>query len=278
MAHVDLSQLPKPDFGVAKTFDACLDGWLRLAVQEIPEFDATVEADPIRRLCRVGAYRESVARRDFEEALWQTLLAYAAGSNLDHVVALVNVQRKDGEGDDALRQRALVARGYSVAGPEDAYRALSAAVSGVYDVNPVRSAPGTVTVHVLGTGDEGEPAVASDALVAEVAAVLNPATVRPQTETVAVAKASILEYDITAMLELAEGPGTAGVLADAKASVEAFALARIHVGESVPATGVAAALYVPGVESAAIAIPVADVAVTAGQAPVLRTLTITESP
>ncbi len=45
-------------------------------------------------MLQVGAYRELLLRRQFQDAALQLFVAYAGGSNLDHLGALVGLPRR----------------------------------------------------------------------------------------------------------------------------------------------------------------------------------------
>jgi hypothetical protein len=96
---------------------------------------ALIDSDPVMKVLQVAAYRELLLRRAVQDAALQNFVAYATGTALDHLAALVAVARlvvtpadpvtgatAVMETDDALRQRIVLApEGFSVAGPELAY-------------------------------------------------------------------------------------------------------------------------------------------------------------
>ncbi|MEL0625209.1 baseplate J/gp47 family protein, partial [Marinomonas arenicola] len=77
-------------------------------------------------------------------------LAYATGTNLEHLSALWGVSKQDGESDDRLRSRTQLAlEGFSTAGPFGAYVYHSlAADSRVKDVAVSSPSAGQVLVSV----------------------------------------------------------------------------------------------------------------------------------
>lgn len=61
--------------------------------------------DPAYKLAETLAYVLFIGQQQANAAIRDSLLAYAAGSNLDHLAALVNIVRLEGESDDTLRLR-----------------------------------------------------------------------------------------------------------------------------------------------------------------------------
>ena len=125
-----------------------------------PEFNALIPSDPAYQILLVAAYRETLLRQTLNDKFKARLLAFATGSDLDHVAAsqAVPVERLEGESDAAFRARLVLApEAYSVAGPIGAYiyHALSAH-SGIKDVsawNP--GIGGRVNVAVLSKTGNG---------------------------------------------------------------------------------------------------------------------------
>ena len=138
------------------------------------------------------------------------MLAYARGSNLDHLGALMGVARlqldpgvpAEGipptmESDEDLRRRIQLApEGFSVAGPEGAYifHALSAD-GDVLDASATSPTPGSVVVSIMSRTGNG---AASSELVAAVQAVLASDNVRPLTDFVTVQSAEIVDFAVNA--------------------------------------------------------------------------------
>ncbi|MGH2873588.1 MAG: baseplate assembly protein, partial [Solirubrobacteraceae bacterium] len=115
------------------------------------------------------------------------------------------------ESDDHLRERIQAAPSqFSTAGPSGAYRfwALTADAT-IIDAQVTTPAPGSVAVYVLTGPITAQPAaspnaigIASSAVLAEVVAILNGATVRPLTDTVSVYAVTEVDYTVTATVTL----------------------------------------------------------------------------
>ncbi|MBB3346039.1 baseplate J/gp47 family protein [Sphingomonas sp. BK069] len=270
---VDLSRLPAPQVVEPLDYEAIYAAMLADLRRLVPDFDATVESDPAVKLLQVCAYRELLLRARVNDAARAVMPAFARGSDLDQLAALMGITRHllsagdasrgippTYEDDDDFRRRLVLApEGFSVAGPAGAYvfHALSADRD-VLDASAISPAPGDVLVSVLSrTGDGTAP----DALVATVDAYLSAETRRPLTDHVRVRGATIVPYVVEAVLTTYAGPDAATALAQARANVAAHA-ARCHrLGLDITRSSLFAALHVEGVQNVALHQPAADVVV-----------------
>ncbi|WP_143692036.1 baseplate assembly protein, partial [Xanthomonas axonopodis] len=199
-----MRKLQAPDLIESLDFEAIFAEALTQFRRHMPEFSALTESDPVYKLLQLFAARELLLRQRANDKAQQTMLAFATGSNLDHLGALFGVARlvldpgqpANGvaptyESDVDFRRRIQLApEGFSVAGPEGAYiyHALSASAD-VMDASATSPAPGQVLVTVQSrTGDGTAP----QDLLDEVAAVLNDADVRPLTDEVAIQSVQIV--------------------------------------------------------------------------------------
>jgi hypothetical protein len=90
---LDLSQLAPPEVVEQLSYEAIRAAIVDQLVAELPAFDATVTSDPAVKVLEVVAYREMLIRQQFNERARQVMLAYATGSNLDQLGALLDVGR-----------------------------------------------------------------------------------------------------------------------------------------------------------------------------------------
>jgi phage-related baseplate assembly protein len=186
------------------------------------------------------------------------MVAFAVDGALDHLAALVGVERQivtaadDAAGtaavyqdDDTLRQRIVLApEGFSVAGPELAYVKHAKDASGdVLDASATSPAPGRVLVSVLSAIGDG---TASADLLAAVAAIVTDRAIRPLGDAVTVASAVI-------------GPDVTLVLAAARAQLDVYLATNRKLGREISTSGIIAALTVEGVHKVVLAAPAADV-------------------
>lgn len=268
---VDLSRLPAPDVIEQLSFEEIYSQNLAGFQALYPGFDATVESDPAVKLLEQFSYRELILRQRFNDRAHQTMLAFAAGGNLDHLGALVGVARlvisaDDAatggppiyEDDDSLRQRILLApESFSVAGPELAYvYHAKSADPRVLDASSTSPAPGEIVVAVLSRiGDGFAPAD----LVAAVAGVVGARDVRPQGDAVTVRSALIVPFAVSATIYTFAGPDTAIVLAAARAGLDRYLADSRKLGRDVTTSSLLAALTPAGVQRVVLNSPNADV-------------------
>ena len=273
---IDLSRLPTPQVVEALDYEqilAELKGDLR---ERAPELTGALdlESEPLVKLLEVCAYREVLLRQRVNDAARSTMLAYAAGSNLDQIAALFGVKRlvvqeADAEAvppleavyedDEALRGRVQLAlESTSVAGPANAYRAAAMAVNArIKDVSVYSPKPGEVRISVL-THDGLSDLV--DELLEQVRLACSADDVRPLTDLVTVREATSKNYSVHANLWLYPGPGDAEVLEEAKRRLWAYVGDHFALGHDITLSGLYAALHVSGVQRVEITTPTEDIA------------------
>lgn len=263
MSIVDLSVLPAPqvleDLDFEEVFQDDLAAF-RLHMGD--NWDALLESDPVTKLLEVGAYRKLGNRARVNDAAKALLLAFAKGTDLDHLAANVRLKRlvvqaedlvsvppvaEVLEEDDALRERVqLVYEGLTTAGPRNSYILHARNASGlVADATAESPAPAVVDVTVLSLDGNG---VASAELLAEVAAHLNDDDVRPVADRVNVRSAEVIPYRIDAVLYLAgNGPETEATLAECQRRLQAWINPRRRLGVEVSRSAIDAQLHISGV-------------------------------
>jgi phage-related baseplate assembly protein len=284
---VDLSRLPAPKVIEQLSFEQIYGEILAALLELKPDFDATVESDPAVMILQLAAYRELLLRGRINDAAKAVMPAFATGSDLDHLAALMNVTRLEldpgdptnnvpptFEDDASLRARLVLApEGFSVAGPEGAYIYHARSADGdVLDASATSPAPGEVLVTILSRLGDG---TASPELLAKIAAHVSSETVRPLTDAVTVQSATIIPYQITATLTTYSGPDGSIVLAEAQRRVEEYRDRQHRLGLDVTRSGIFAALHAEGVQNVALAAPAADVVVDRTQAAFCTGITVT---
>ena len=285
---IDLARLPAPRVVEALDFETVLAALMADVATRWPEFDALLESDPAVKVLEVAAYREVLLRQRVNDAARACMLAYAQGADLDNLAALLGVARNlldpgdpgasppvaaTWEDDESLRRRVpLSLEGLSTAGPSGAYIFHALSVPGVKSVAVASPAPGEVLVTVLGMAGDGTPA---PGLLDAVAAVLGGADVRPLTDQVTVAAATVVPYVVEATVYTYAGPDPAVVLDAAREAVLAVADAGHRLGRDMPLSALYAALHREGVQRVELASPGATVAVGPGEAPWCSAVTLT---
>ncbi|ABD90572.1 TPA: baseplate assembly protein [Mannheimia haemolytica] len=284
---VDLSKLPAPKVLEELDYETLLAERKAKFLSLYPESERAVmaarlalESEPITKLLQENCYLQLLERQRINSAAQATMLAYATGTDLDVIAANFNVERlvvqaedltasppivEELEPDDDFRQRVqLKIESVSVAGPRKAYTFHALSANGkIADVSVISPQPAYVTVTLLSR--DGNGAVASEIINAAKIA-LNDEEVRPIADRVTVQGASIVEYEINAVLHLYRGPEKEPILKAAKANLEAYINQTKRIGRDVTHSGIHAALHVAGVQNVEILQPRTDLVLTPYQA------------
>ncbi len=284
---IDLSRLPAPDVVEPLDFETIYARRRADFLALYPAFDAFVESDPAIKLLQVGAYAELVLRQRINDAARSVLIAYALGSDLDHLAAVFGVVRRVitpanppavpvavMESDDDLRRRVLLAPdSYSVAGPASAYvyHALSAD-GDVLDASAISPRPGEVTVSVLSRIGNG---TASLDLLAAVRDLLAGDEVRPLTDRVTVQSAELVPFNVVAQLTLYPGPDAQLILATATTALDQLIASSRRLGRNISRSAIIAALHVGGVQNVNLVEPFGDLSVDPTEVANVGTIEVT---
>jgi phage-related baseplate assembly protein len=295
---LDLSRLPPPMVVEQLSYEAIRAAIVDQLVAELPAFDATVTSDPAVKVLEVVAYREMLIRQQFNERARQVMLAYATGSNLDQLGALLDVGRLAGEADGLSRAHPAGARGvlggracqclsvlcafcrahdcrcqrrraparrYPRGGHGVSGRARGRGRTGRGDGGRARcdGLAGTVIISLLSSLGDGSASAAE--IEAVEMAVAEDEDVRPLTDWPKVVSASIVPYEIDIDLTIYTGPDETVVLAAAQQAVEAYRAGARKLGRSITRAGLFGAAMVSGVHNAVINQPPADVPITRQQ-------------
>ncbi len=196
---IDLSKLPAPKVIEELSYETIFQDILSDFLEKNPSYSTLLESDPAMILLEVCAYRELLLRNRINEAAKATMLAYATGSDLEHLAASLGVQKLIGETDDQLRQRVQLApEAFTNAGSVGAYtfHALSAS-SDIKSVSVKSPDPGEVLVTILSKTGNG---TASEELIDAVLEKLSEEDVRPLTDQVSVQTAEIVNYSVEAVI------------------------------------------------------------------------------
>ncbi|MDM9647756.1 baseplate J/gp47 family protein [Rhizobium sp. S163] len=208
---IDLSSLPPPAIietldhsAIAATYKAkFVSVWeaVRAAnpALNLPAYDVEMlETDLAMIAGETESFRDVVIRARINDAIKANLLAFARGSDLDHLAAFYDVSRLAGEDDDRLVERVVLAiQGRSTGGTEPRYKfiAMSASIE-VADAKPYRVGKSPVIyVAIFSTAPDG---VASAQLLATVNAALQASDVRMMNDTIVVSSAVRTVNDIVA--------------------------------------------------------------------------------
>lgn len=275
---VDLSRLPPPLVIETLSFEQVYGDMLASLQALFPDFDALLESDPVLIILQMCAYREVLLRGRINDAARAVMPAFATGADLDHLAALMNVQRllldpgdpENGiaptyESDGDLRSRLVLGpEGFSVAGPEGAYIYHARSAHGdVLDASATSPSPGEVVVTVLSRSGDG---TASAELLAAVNAHVSDESIRPLTDAVTVQSAEIVPYAIEATITTFAGPDGSIVLAESIRRIEEYRDRQHRLGLDITRSGIFAALHCEGVQNVVLASPAADIVISRQQA------------
>lgn len=148
---LNLSSLPDPAIIETLSFQTIFNALRTDFSTRFSEYTALVESDPAIKLLEVAAQREVILRQRVNDAFKATLLAFAAGADLDQLAAFYGLTRLSDENDATLRERTINRiQGSSTAGGAAWYRyqALTAN-NGVRDARVTSPAAGEVQVALL---------------------------------------------------------------------------------------------------------------------------------
>jgi len=178
------------------------------------------------------------------------------------------------EDDARFRSRVQLAlEGFTTAGPRGSYVFWGLSASSlVKDISVESPSPGQVLVTVL--SDEGNGS-GDAALIQTVSDKLNDEDIRPLTDQVIVQGASIVPYQLEAVLTLYEGPDADVVRAAAETSVSAFVWDQHRLGHDITVSGLHAALHLAGVQKVTLVSPGADLEIDASEAAYCTSVSVT---
>ena len=286
---VDLSRFDPPTIVEQLDFETIFQRKVARVRNLLPNFDATVDSDPAVKVLQVATYDEILLRQDFNERMQQRLVAYAAGSTLDHLGAAIGVARliitpanlSTGaaaiyESDDSFRARIVLGpEGFSVAGPELAYVKHAKDASGlVLDASATSPAPGEVLVSVLSSEGDG---TASAALLAQVTAIVTDNSIRPLGDLVSVASATQRRFEVVARLWTFAGPDPSLVITAATAKLARYLADSRKLGRDITMSGLYSALTVEGVQRVEINSPAVSIVCDLTQAALCTAITVTHA-
>ncbi|CAB1367243.1 baseplate assembly protein [Denitratisoma oestradiolicum] len=268
----DLASLPTPAVIETLSFETIFSELQTEFQSRYPDYSALLASDPAVKLLEVAAYREVLLRNRINAAAKASLLAFATGSDLDHLAAFYGVTRLMAETDEALRlrtrQRII---GFANAGGAAHYRywALSASPE-VADVEVDSPEPGRVRISVLA---KGEADTVPDAVLDAVRAVVLRDDIRVLTDTVEVVPAELIPVTVSARIWLYPDTPVAAFEAIVARFKEALA-AQSGLGWDLTPSWLIGALQRPGVHKVELHSPTTDIRANANQAVRLMNLNL----
>lgn len=241
----DIATLPPPSVVEPLDFEAILAAQRTDLIARYPEAADVLdlESEPLAKLMEVFAYRELLYRARVNDAARAHLVAFATGSDLEHLGAFYNVPRIDGEADDRYRRRILL-RVAALAGngTKEHYEHVALTASqNVQDAIATQPWPGRVNVQ-LWLADHSQ----AEATQAQVLAALTAPAARPLGVPVSVSLAKPRHIHLTARL-LREGGAPVNLVAQVLESLPAAMAAYARLGRAVPRSWITTRLHVAGI-------------------------------
>jgi phage-related baseplate assembly protein len=242
---------------------------IRVDRPDLPALDTLgLETEPLTILLEAFAYRETLLRALVNDKARAVLIAYATGSDLDHLGALFGVVRAvivpaaDGnpavlESDDRFRRRIQLApEAFSTVGPRGAYiffaLTLAASIADAWAYSPRDG-----HVHVVVAGANGQDV--SDAVLARLVNRFEREDTVPLTDIITVRRAEVVSYSVAVTVSFPRGPDPVLIKGRVGDAVRAYAAERYRIGTDVYTSGLIAAAKVGGVESVTLAAPAQDI-------------------
>ena len=241
----DIATLPPPSVVEPLDFEAILAAQRTDLIARYPEAADVLdlESEPLAKLMEVFAYRELLYRARVNDAARAHLVAFATGSDLEHLGAFYNVPRIDGEADDRYRRRILL-RVAALAGngTKEHYEHVALTASqNVQDAIATQPWPGSVNVQ-LWLADHSQ----AEATQAQVLAALTAPAARPLGVPVSVSLAQPRHIHLTARL-LREGGAPVNLVAQVLESLPAAMADYARLGRAVPRSWITTRLHVAGI-------------------------------
>lgn len=94
---IDISKLTAPKIIEELDYETILNSYKAKLIELLPSWTASVlESDPANKILEVAAYREMLLRQRVNEAARAVMVAFASGSDLDHLAAFYPEERLAG--------------------------------------------------------------------------------------------------------------------------------------------------------------------------------------
>lgn len=300
MSTVDFSQLPEPNLIQELDYESIFNERKEKFIALYPATEQNQwrtilnrESDPVVKVLQENAYLELLYRNKCNADARSLLLAYAEGSDLDHLalteyglIRLIVTPADNSvfppspaiyESDERLRERCLLSfDGMNTAGSANAYRYFALSADGRVDGIKVKSDEETpYFLDIVITQVDSENGAASEELVSIVQAALDPDHVRPICDRPTVKSSLATNYQIEAVLYVGKNAEDALLLEAANIRLDKYIKNAQKNGESIYLSAIYAALHVDGIERVQIISPTADLVMDNYHHPYCTTKSIT---
>ena len=300
MSTVDFSQLPEPNLIQELDYESIFNERKEKFIALYPATEQNQwrtilnrESDPVVKVLQENAYLELLYRNKCNADARSLLLAYAEGSDLDHLalteyglIRLIVTPADNSvvppspaiyESDERLRERCILSfDGMNTAGSANAYRYFTLSADGRVDGIKVKSDETTPCfLDIVITQVDSENGTASEELIQIVQAALDPDTVRPVGDRPTVKSSIATNYQIEAVLYVGKNAEGALLLEAANIRLDKYIKNAQKNGESIYLSAIYAALHVDGIERVQIISPTADLVMDNYHHPYCTTKSIT---
>ncbi|GHA13353.1 baseplate assembly protein [Devosia pacifica] len=288
-ATLDLSRFPPPFAIKALDLDTVLAERLArlksLFAAEGIDWDVDqLVGNPAAILERADSYRELLVRAALNDAVRAVMVAFAIGSDLEHLAAFYGLSRRvitpaqNGqpavmESDAELRRRALLApEAFAAAGPHGAYvfHALNADPR-VLNADVWSPAPGEVQVAIQSREGDGS---ASAELVDAVRRHLNRDDIKPITDMVSVRSVTNHPFSISLDAYVQPGPDPVAVKAEIEEAILKAVADRRTPSRDMPRSAIIGAAQRSMVDRVTLVSPAVDLARGNGEVAVLQAMDV----
>jgi len=246
---------------------------VRVVRPDLPPLDTLgLETEPMTIVLQAYAYRETLIRALINDKARAVLLAYASGSDLDHIGAFFGVQRTTivpatldvaavMESDDRLRRRIQLApEAFSTLGPRGAYiffaLTLDPSIMDAWAYKPAAH-PNDGTVNIVVTGEDAVDV--ADAVIARLVDRLYRDDTVPLTDAPNVMRAVRTDYVVDATLVFSRGPDPDAIKAAAEAAIRSYATKQCRIASSSYRAGLIGAAKIGSIDNVVLNSPPADV-------------------
>ena len=300
MSTVDFSQLPEPNLIQELDYESIFNERKEKFIALYPATEQNQwrtilnrESDPVVKVLQENAYLELLYRNKCNADARSLLLAYAEGSDLDHLalteyglIRLIVTPADNSvvppspaiyESDERLRERCLLSfDGMNTAGSANAYRYFALSADGRVDGIKVRSDDANpYLLDIVITQVDSLNGEASAELITAVQNALDPDHVRPVCDRPTVKSSSATNYQIEAQLYVGKNAEDALLLEAANIRLDKYIKNAQKNGESIYRSAIFAALHVDGIERVEIISPTADLVMDNYHHPYCTTKSIT---
>lgn len=274
---VDISKFPFPETVKTLSVDEEFERLRDLFLDDFPAAaeELKLKTEPLYIQFRLMASESVRAKAKANDDARQNTLVHSWGAGTENFAFNLGVAKADGESDDNLKRRAILAQEkLTTAGPESMYvaHAIDAAPNDVKGVKPIKvNNEGLCRIYILAQSGTGVP---SPELLAKIHTYVEERI--PLCSSLETDPADVLDYTIAAELRFYPGTDRPEALADCEKRLSAFAKKQHALGRDITLHGIQGALADPRVQNAIIAAPLADIVCGDHQAAYCSSIALTD--